>query len=123
MKTYVMMNNKKFNTVEDAVIEAENLHLESADIDIYTEDGKYIESQTIREDEMYSFIMYTVGRTDTENWEYYHNIEKYYNTAEEAALSVKRKDRKNVRIDAVNQTTDTYFETVEIYTIDELIKE
>ena len=123
MKTYVMMNNKKFNTVEDAVIEAENLHLESADIDIYTDDGKYIESQTVREDEMYSFIMYAAGRTDTENWEYYHNIEKYYNTAEEAALSVEKKDRKNVRIDAVNQTTNTYFETVEIYTIDELIKE
>lgn len=121
--TYAMMNNKRFNTVEDAVIEAENLHLESADIDIYTEDGKYIESQTVREDEMYSFIMYTIGRTDTENWEYYHNIEKYYNTAEEAALSVEEKDRKNVRIDAVDQTTDTYFETVEIYTINELIKE
>lgn len=48
MKTYVELknDNRKFDTIEDAIQEAENQQLETADIEVYSEDGELLEWQT-----------------------------------------------------------------------------
>lgn len=48
MKTYVELknNDRKFDTIEDAIQEAENQQLETADIEVYSEDGELLEWQT-----------------------------------------------------------------------------
>lgn len=48
MKTYVELKNddRKFDTIEDAIQEAENQQLETADIEVYSEDGELLEWQT-----------------------------------------------------------------------------
>ena len=46
MKTYVELKgtDRKFDTIEDAIQEAENQQLETADIEVYSEDGELLES-------------------------------------------------------------------------------
>lgn len=48
MKTYVELKgtDRKFDTIEDAIQEAENQQLETADIEVYSEDGELLEWQT-----------------------------------------------------------------------------
>lgn len=48
MKTYVELKNddRKFDTIEDAIQEAENQQLETADIYVYSEGGELLEWQT-----------------------------------------------------------------------------
>lgn len=48
MKTYVELKNddRKFDTIEDAIQEAERQQLETADIEVYSEDGELLEWQT-----------------------------------------------------------------------------
>lgn len=42
MKTYVELKNddRKFDTIEDAIQEAESQQLDTADIEVYSEDGE-----------------------------------------------------------------------------------
>lgn len=48
MKTYVELKNddRKFDTIGDAIQEAERQQLETADIEVYSEDGELLEWQT-----------------------------------------------------------------------------
>lgn len=48
MKTYVELKNddRKYDTIEDAIQEAERQQLETADIEVYSEDGELLEWQT-----------------------------------------------------------------------------
>lgn len=47
MKTYVELKNddRKFDTIEDAIQEAESQQLDTADIEVYSEDGELLEWQ------------------------------------------------------------------------------
>ena len=47
MKTYVELknNDRKFDTIEDAIQEAESQQLDTADIEVYSEDGELLEWQ------------------------------------------------------------------------------
>ena len=60
MKTFVELNaDLRFDTIEDAIIEAENQELEIAEIDVYAEDGTYLESQTATRNPYSGDLVYT----------------------------------------------------------------
>lgn len=60
MKTFVELNaDLRFDTIEEAIIEAENQELEIAEIDVYAEDGTYLESETATRNPYSGDLVYT----------------------------------------------------------------
>lgn len=61
MKTYVELKNddRKFDTIEDAIQEAERQQLETADIEVYSEDGELLEWQTAERNPYSNDLVYS----------------------------------------------------------------
>lgn len=61
MKTYVELKNddRKFDTIEGAIQEAENQQLETVDIYVYSEDGELLEWQTVERNPYSNDLVYS----------------------------------------------------------------
>lgn len=69
MKTYVELKgtDRKFDTIEDAIQEAENQQLETADIEVYSEDGELLEWQTAERNTHSGDLVYSTRGVFKEN--------------------------------------------------------
>lgn len=118
MKTYVAIDGidgKKFDTVEDAVLYIEEQEMETAEIDIYSEDGTFLEYQTIESKNDYSFVMYGIFIiNDNGQQEWYNNTETQYNTEEEAREIIGNLPQGKYIISKIQQDVYTYYEYEDI---------
>lgn len=118
MKTYVTIDGidgKKFDTVEDAVLYIEEQEMETAEIDIYSEDGTFLEYQTIESKKDYSFVMYGIFIiNDNGQQEWYNNTETQYNTEEEAREIIGNLPQGKYIISKIQQDVYTYYEYEDI---------
>ena len=118
MKTYVTIDGidgKKFDTVEDAVLYIEEQEMETAEIDIYSEDGTFLEYQTIESKNDYSFVMYGIFIiNDNGQQEWYNNTETQYNTEEEAREIIGNLPQGKYIISKIQQDVYTYYEYEDI---------
>lgn len=118
MKTYVTIDGidgKKFDTVEDAVLYIEEQEMETAEIDIYSEDGTFLEYQTIESKNDYSFVMYGIFIiNDNGQQEWYNNTETQYNTEEETREIIGNLPQGKYIISKIQQDVYTYYEYEDI---------
>lgn len=122
MKTYVTIDgidDKKFDTVEDAVFYIKEQELETTEeIDIYSEDGTFLEYQTIESKNDYSFVMYGIFIiNDNGQQEWYGNTETQYNTEEETREIIGNLPQGEYIISKIQQDVYTYYEYTDIDTI------
>ena len=119
MKTYVTIDGidgKKFDTVEDAVFYIKEQELETTEeIDIYSEDGTFLEYQTVDSKNDYSFVMYGIFIiNDNGQQEWYGNTETQYNTEEEAREIIGNLPQGKYIIPKIQQDVYTYYEYEDI---------
>ena len=119
MKTYVTIDGidgKKFDTVEDAVFYIKEQELETTEeIDIYSEDGTFLEYQTVDSKNDYSFVMYGIFIiNDNGQQEWYGNTETQYNTEEEAREIIGNLPQGKYIISKIQQDVYTYYEYEDI---------
>lgn len=119
MKTYVKIDgidDKKFDTVEDAVFYIKEQELETTEeIDIYSEDGTFLEYQTVDSKNDYSFVMYGIFIiNDNGQQEWYGNTETQYNTEEEAREIIGNLPQGKYIISKIQQDVYTYYEYEDI---------
>lgn len=111
MKTYTMMNGKKFSSIESAVEAAENAKLTTCEIDVYAENGDYLETQKIeRDDDDEEFVYVSYGVFSDSEWA--GGYEVTFNTAEEAAAygkSLKGFEPDELEIHGIEQTLSMYY--------------
>jgi len=122
MKTYVKIDgidDKKFDTVEDAVLYIKEQELETTEeIDIYSEDGTFLEYQTVDSKDNYSFVMYGIFIiNDNGQQEWYGNTETQYNTEEETREIIGNLPQGEYIISKIQQDVYTYYEYTDIDTI------
>lgn len=122
METYVTIDGidgKKFDTVEDAVLYIEEQEIETAEIDIYSEDGTFLEYQTIESKNNYSFVMYGIFTIVNDNGqqEWFNNTEMQYNSEQEAREIIGDLPQGEYIISKIQQDVYTYYEYTDIDTI------
>ena len=118
--SYVILNGQKFSEIEDAVRKAKEDKLNSAEIDIYDDDGDCVEIQTVTSEDDYEYHAYAVFRDrelEREEWEWYGNTEVCYNTEYEARDVVNAAAPGRYSITKVTQTVSEYVEDTNIDTI------
>lgn len=119
MKTYVTIDGidgKKFDTVEDAVIYIKEQEMETAEIDIYSEDGTFLEYQTIESKNDYSFVMYGIFIIVNDNGlqEWYNNTETQYNSEQETREIIGNLPQGEYIISKIEQDVFSYYEYKDI---------
>ena len=117
--SYVIMSKKRYEEIQDAVMEAEKNEVESAEIDIYDDNGDYIETQEVSAENGYRYHAYAVFEEayGTE-WKWYGNIEECYNTQDEAYVAVDHAAPGRYKITKITQTVSEYIDDDDIDTID-----
>lgn len=114
MKTYTMMNGKKFDSIESAVEAAENAKLTTCEIDVYAENGDYLDTQNLErddDDEEFVYVSYGVF-CDSEWCKWAGGYEVTFNTPEEAAAygkSLKGFEPDELEIHGIEQTLSEYY--------------
>ena len=116
MDTYVMMNGKKFDSVESAVEAAESMGLMSCELDIYLSNGDYVDTQKLDRDEDEQFVYTTYGVfVDSPDGCYWANrVEVTFDTpaqASEYAKSLEAYNPDELEIHAIEQTLSEYCES------------
>lgn len=120
MKTYVTIDSidgKKFDTVEDAVLYIEEQEIETTEINIYSEDGTFLEYQTIESKNSYSFVMYGIFVNNNGRQEWYNNTETQYNSEQETREIINDLPQGEYVISMIKQDVYTYYEYKDIDTI------
>lgn len=117
MKTYVAIDGidgKKFDTVEDAVLYIEEQEIETTEINIYSEDGTFLEYQTIESKNNYIFAMYGIFVNNYGYQEWYNNTETQYNSEQETREIVNDLPQGEYIISMIKQDMSTYYESEDI---------
>lgn len=111
MKIYAIMNDVKYDDLEAAVMSAEEQELESIEIDIYSDDDKYMRTVETRKEDGYTYTAYCVW--DWEKQNYLNEMEVFYDCYESAVEVVKKAPAGHYTIDTVLQDVGQYLDTIE----------
>lgn len=118
--SYVKIGNEGFIDIEEAVIYAEDSNLNSAEIDVYNDFGKLVESQTINAGDNYKYYAYAIFEAVEDDgvnaplWDWYNDREVFYNTVEECQRVLEFAHIGRYKIVAVYQDLTTYFDDRDI---------
>jgi hypothetical protein len=117
--SYVIVNKRRYEEIQDAVMDIEKNEVESAEIDIYDDNGDYIETQEITAEDNYRYHAYAVFEEAYGiEWKWYGDREICYNTEDEAYAVIDHAEPGRYKITKITQTVSEYIEDADIDTIE-----